>query len=267
MPMVSVGNVNLHFQEWGSGEPLLLVHGLGANSDLWVKQVPAFSSRYRMIAVDLRGFGRSDRPTAPESYTVAVLAEDIAGLARALGITTLHYLGTSMGGFIGQALALAEPALCRSLILCHTGCRMSIPQDIMAARLKALRELSMAEYSRMVAAQALAPNPDPALVERLAHVIGQNDKRTYTQVLTEGLRDFDVTERIGTIQVPTLVVVGEFDRVIPPEEGHEVARRIPGAQLVTINGTGHISYLERPEAFNEVVVRFLDSVAQGGKAQ
>ena len=267
MPMIRVGKINLYFQEWGTGEPLMLVHGLGANSDLLVKQVPAFSSRYRMIAVDLRGFGRSDRPTAPGSYTVAVLAEDVAGLARALGITTVYYLGTSMGGFIGQALALAEPTLCRSLILCHTGCRMSIPQDIMEARLKALRELSMEEYSRVVAAQALAPNPNPALVERMVQVLARNDKRTYTQVLTEGLRDFDVTERIGTIQAPTLVIVGEYDRVIPPEEGYEVARRIPGAQLVAISGTGHVSYVERPDAFNEAVLRFLDSVDQGSRTQ
>ncbi len=263
MPVIRVGKVGIYVQEWGAGEPLMMVHGLGMSSDLWVHQVPAFSERYHIIAVDLRGFGRSDRPTDPGAYAVEVLAGDIASVAHELGITNMHYLGTSMGGFIGQALALAEPRLCRSLVLCHTGCRMSIPQDILETRIKALREMSMGEYGRIVATQALAPEPDPALFEWVVQKVARNDKRTYTQVLTEGLANFDVTDRIGTIQAPTLVIVGDCDRVIPPDEGREVARRIPGAQLITLSGAGHLSYAERPDAFNEVVLRFLNSVDQG----
>ena len=97
-----------------------------------------------MIAVDLRGFGKSDRPTEPGSYAVEVLARDLV-------ISSMHFLGTSMGGFIGQALAFAEPALCRSLILCHTATRMSIPEDVLQERVQALQKMSMEEYGRVVA--------------------------------------------------------------------------------------------------------------------
>ena len=260
MPIIKAGDVGINVQKWGAGEPLMLVHGLGMDSDLWANQVPALSPHYRLIGVDLRGFGKSDRPSEPGSYSVEVLAQDLANVASELGISKMHYLGTSMGGFIGQALALAEPNLCQSLILCHTSCRMSIPEDVLQERVHALQEMSMEEYGRVVATQALAPNPDMELVEWLIQKIARNDKRAYTQVLTEGLRDFDVADQIKTIDIPTLVIIGDHDRVIPPDQGREVARRIPNAQLVTMKDSGHLSYAEQLDAFNTAVQKFLADV-------
>src|SRR5438128_1036046 len=196
MPTIRVGDVALYFQTWGAGEPLMMVHGLGMSSELWRHQIPAFSRRYRMIAVDLRGFGRSDRPAEAGAYSIVRLAADVAAIARHLGIARMHYLGTSMGGFVGLELALSEPRLCRSLVLCHTSPRMSMPREILEARVKALRETSMEEYGRMVATQALAAPVDPDLFDWLVKQIAANDRRAYTQVLTEGLSGFDVTSRL-----------------------------------------------------------------------
>ncbi len=260
MPMIRVANVGIHVQEWGAGEPLMMVHGLGASGDLWINQVPTFAEHYRVIAVDLRGFGRSDRPTGPGAYGIEVLAADVAAAARALGIRNMHYLGTSMGGFVGQMLALAEPTLCRSLVLCHTAFRMSIPQDVLQARVEMLRRAPMAEYARVVASQALAPAAAPALFDWIAQMIAQNDQRAYTQVLTESLQAFDVSDRVAQIRLPTLVIVGALDRVIPLEEGYELARRISGAEVVTLKRSGHIGYAEEPEQFNASVLRFLRRV-------
>ena len=261
MPVVRAGSVNISYQEWGEGDPLLLVHGLGMSSDLWIYQTPVLSKRYRMIAVDLRGFGRSDKPSDPGSYDVKVLAADVAAVAKQLGVSAIHFLGSSMGGFVAQELALAEPALFRSLILCHTGCRMSMPPDILESRVKLLRETAMGAYGQMVAKQTFAPGVSQKLADWMVGLIAKNDQRAYTQVLTEGLNGFEACDRIGAIRTPTLVIIGELDRVIPPEEGRELARRIPGAQLVEIAGVGHISYGERPDEFNDAVLRFLDRVS------
>ena len=235
----------------------MIAHGLGMSSELWVRQIGPFSRGHRVIAVDLRGFGQSDRPTAPGAYAVERFAEDLFGLAHELGVPRMHFLGTSMGGFVGQALALLAPELLSSLILCHTACSMSIPADILEARVAALRTSSMEEYGRMVASQALAPAADPALADWLASLVARNDREAYTRVLVEGLSHFDLADRVHTIRIPTLVVIGELDRIIPPDGGRELARLIRDAELVELRAVGHLGYAEQPEAFNEVVLGFL----------
>jgi pimeloyl-ACP methyl ester carboxylesterase len=259
-----VSRIELYYETAGSGQPFVCLHGLGMSSALWLHQHPALSSRYRLVLPDLRGFGRSPRPRETGAYAMRVHAADVIRLIRTLGDVPVHLLGTSMGGFIAQEVALEAPELCRSLILCHTGCRMSIPDDVLAVRLRALREQPMSAYGALVAEQALAPEPSAALRQWLIDLVARNDREAYTQVLVEGLSRFDASDRVSQISLPTLVVVGELDRVIPPEEGRELAGRIPGARLATIAGTGHLSYAERPNAFNEVVLEFLSALDAGG---
>ena len=110
-------------EEEGAGTPLLLIHGLGMSSALWRNQVPVFAQHSRTVAVDLRGFGRSSKPGHPGAYAIDVLAEDMVAVMQRLGLAGCHVLGTSMGGFVAQAIAIAHPELCRSLILCHTNAR------------------------------------------------------------------------------------------------------------------------------------------------
>lgn len=257
MATVRAGDAEINVSQWGEGPPLLMLHGLGGDGRLWREQVVPLGEYYRLTAVDLRGFGGSDKPRDPDAYGIPALTRDVAGVADALGLGPVHVLGTSMGGFIAQTLALSRPELCRSLVLCHTAARMSIPADILAARVEALGRLSMREYAQMLAAQALAPGSVERLEGEIVEVIAGNDKWVYTQVLTEALAAFDLGERVADIAVPTLVLVGESDRVIPPQHGRGLAERIPRAQLVTIRDSGHLSYLEQPAAFNRAVLDFL----------
>ena len=118
--IVDTGQARIFVREEGAGEPLLLIHGLGMSSALWVHQIPELARHFRVIAVDLRGFGESSKPDYPGAYTIETLADDIAAVIDELGIAGCHCLGTSMGGFVAQALALAHPARCGSLLLCHT---------------------------------------------------------------------------------------------------------------------------------------------------
>ncbi len=261
---VRVGELRLAVREWGSGEPLLMLHGLGMSSTLWRAQVAALSPRYRMIAPDLRGFGQSDRPDAPGSYDLARYVSDIAGLADALGVRRAHCLGASMGGCIAQGLAVARPDLCASLVLTNTSQRIRIPEDVLASRLKALESIPMIEYGRLVASQAIAASAPAELKAWVIEQIGLNDRHAYTQVLAEGFKTFDTSAVIGRIAVPTLVVVGSEDRVLPPEQGAALAASIAGAQLETVPDTGHLSYAERPEIFNRLVLEFLASAPLAG---
>ncbi len=255
--IIDAGRARIFVREQGAGEPLLLVHGLGMSSELWVHQMPAFAERFRTIAVDLRGFGQSSKPDYAGAYTIETLAEDMAAVITSLGIAGCHFLGTSMGGFVGQALALAHPGLCASLVLCHTAPRMSIPADILAARVAALARMPLEEYAEIVIEQALSPNAGPELRRWVADMIARNDKRAYTQVLTEGLKDFDASDRLGEISQRTLVITGELDQVLPPQGGREIAKRMANARHIEIPAVGHLGYAENPAVFNDAVISFL----------
>ncbi len=248
--------IGIWVETWGEGAPLVLLHGLGMSGRLWRFQRDVFGARYRTVAVDLRGFGRSDKPSAAGAYAIPEFAADVAAVIRSVAGGPAHVLGSSMGGFTALTLALTEPALCRSLVLCHTGARMSIPDDVLAARVDALERMSMEEYGRLVASQAFEVQT-PELVEWMVGLVATNDRPAYTQVLTEGLRSFDVTDRVPEIRIPSLVIVGEADRVIPPAEGRALAARLPHAELVALPGVGHIGYAERPAEFNAAVLDFL----------
>ena len=257
MPKIEVGGIAINVRQWGRGDPLVLIHGLGMSSDLWWHQVRPFSDQYHVVAIDLRGFGRSDRPRGPNLYSVDNFTADIASVIRCLDLAPVHVLGTSMGGYCAIALGLSAPELCRSLSLCHTGCRSSIADDVLAARTTALKSQSMDEYATLVAAQALAQPADPIVTEWLQERVASNDQEIYAQVLTEGLRSFDAANEITSIRLPTLALIGQHDRIIEPKRGRELAERIPDSTLVEIAGVGHLSYIEKPDAFNRSILEFL----------
>jgi 3-oxoadipate enol-lactonase len=266
MALMQIGHVEINVRQWGRGEPLVLVHGLGANAGLWIHQVRPFSERYRVIALDLRGFGRSSKPPDAKDYSIDLMTDDVIGVCRALDLPAIHFLGSSMGGFIGQTIALEAPELVRSVMLCHTGAELGIPPDVMAERLQALNQISMDEYAGLVASQALAQPPDPIVDEWLREMIAGNAREPYVHVLAGALASFDMTERVHAIRCPAIVVAGSDDRVIPPEKGKALSERIEGCEYHLIDGVGHIGYAEKPDAFNRIILEFLSRQHQAGEA-
>jgi pimeloyl-ACP methyl ester carboxylesterase len=277
MPIAHVNEVDLYFEEEGSGEPLLLIMGLAADSLAWVFQRPAFAQRYRTIVFDNRGVGRSSKPPGP--YTTAQMARDTKGLLDALGISRAHVLGVSMGGMIAQELALQFPESVRSLVL---ACTYAAPDAGVLATRDALVtqlggrvapdgtiEVDLSRLDPLQFFQTLMPlvfNPDflarelPRLMELFASslqygfspqgILGQ-----VAAVLTHNTED-----RLAQIRVPTLVLTGDADRLVPPAYSERLAALIPGAKLVKIPGGSHAFNLEQPEAFNRAVLEFLASV-------
>ncbi len=257
MTVMQIGDVEINVRQWGRGETVFLVHGLGTNSSLWFNQVPVLSQHYHVVAIDLRGFGRSSKPHRSDAYSIDQMADDVIEVCAALNLSSIHYLGVSMGGFIGQAVALKAPDLCRSLILGQTACEFGIPADILEARLTALDSTSMDDYAQLVADQALAQPPEPIVEEWLCNMIADNDREAYKYVLAGALAAFDLTDRVGSIEQPTLIISGSEDRVIPPEKGADLHQRMRDSEFVLIDGIGHIGYAEKPAEFNQHVTAFL----------
>lgn len=219
---------------------MFLVHGLGTSSHLWINQIGVLAAHYHVIAIDLRGFGRSSKPRARAAYSIELMADDVIDVCRALQLRQIHYLGVSMGGFIGQAVALKAPRLCRSLILAQTAAEFGIPAEVLTARLA-----------------ALAQPPDPIVDEWLRELIANNDREAYKDVLAGALAEFNLVNKVGTTNCPTLVIPADDDRVIPPAKGLALGQMIPGARHANIAGAGHISYAEQPAEFNRIVLEFL----------
>lgn len=262
MPKVRVGDISMHYVEAGGGEPLVLIMGFGGDHLAWGFQLRAFAERYRVIAFDNRGVGQTDTPDSP--YTTRMMATDTAGLMDALGIARAHVLGVSMGGMIAQELALGHPARVRTLQL-H--CTFGRPDGYTRARgevWQALRtSLTREAALRAIALWLFAPQTYNERPEFVATLLDNALANPFPQSVTgfiqqrRAVEAHDALDRLGAIGCPTLVAVGEEDLLVPPRFSRELASRIPGAELRTVPGAGHVFFWEQPDAFNALCLDFL----------
>lgn len=278
MSTVTVGDVELYYEEHGKGDPLLLIMGLAADSMAWMFQLPAFAERYRTIVFDNRGVGRSAKPPGP--YTIQAMADDTAGLLKAIGVERAHVVGVSMGGMIAQELALRHPERVRGLVLACTF--PEADEDVRRNRETSLTQLggsigrdgvatlNLAAVDPMMLFQTLLPAVfSPAFIQnQLASLMqlfggalqwGFSVEAIMAQV--EAVMSHNSTERLRDIKAPTLVITGDADLLIPPANSDVIAGSIPGARLVKIPDGTHGFNFETPELFNREVLSFLSTVA------
>src|SRR5918998_6280780 len=228
MPTASVRGFELYYGEHGGGEPLVLVPGFGAGLWIWYRQVPAFAERFRTIVFDPRGVARSPAPDAP--FTMRDLADDLAALLEELKVERAHVLGASFGGFVAQEFALAHPERTRSLILCCTsfgGARHRPPSAETLAAIASTKGLNTEERVRENWALAFSPRfaaAHPAEVERVIGLRAENSvpEQLYLRQLQAAVA-FDAAARVGGISVPTLVITGDDDRIVPHENSVNLA--------------------------------------------
>lgn len=271
MPYIESDGTKIYWEEQGEGEPLLLIMGLGSASDLWYRLVPTLSARYRTILFDNRGVGRSDAP--PEPYSITAMATDATIVLDAAGVESAHVLGFSMGGFIAQELALRHPGRVRSLILTGTACggRESVRSAPEVIRVLEARAVKTPEEAFWM----LAPyNYDSStsrirLKEDLAVRLRTSLTRKGYMAQLQGIMSWAGSHsRLRSLDVPTLVIHGENDQLIPPENGRILARVIPNAKLVMLPGAGHRFMTDQPEAAGEAILSFLDDAElHTGRAQ
>ena len=250
----------LYWTEYGTGEPLLLIMGLGATHVWWHRLTPILASRFRTILFDNRGVGESDMPPGP--YDMATLADDAMAVLDAAKVDTAHVFGASMGGMIAQEVVLRHPQRVRSLILGCTACggRDVVPaarevREMLTARGNLTREESA---RNMVPYTFDAGTPRERIDEDIAVRLAANVPNDGYFAQLEAIRSWTGTlSRLPAITTPTLVIHGETDALVPPENGRIIARAIPNAQLVMLPHASHIFYTDQLEASADAILSFL----------
>lgn len=238
----------MFYLERGSGLPVLALHGAGATGRQWGYQLRDLRGQSRIIAPDLAGHGRSGG-LPPGS--IADASTQLMALLDRLGVERAVVMGHSMGGAIAQWLALYTPQRVRGLILVGTGARLPIAAELVAAI-----EHDWPSAAMLITRQAYAPGTEPMLITRLATELALAPAGL---VLADyrACAQHDLTTQLQRIAVPTLIVVGEHDRLTPPYLSSELQAAIPDSQLAVVPAAGHMVMLEKPDAFNEEVRRWL----------
>jgi pimeloyl-ACP methyl ester carboxylesterase len=262
MPFVENLGARIHWDEEGSGAPLLLIMGLGWSSHAWHRSRPVLSEKYRTIALDNRGVGRSEAPPGP--YSIAQMAADAAAVLNAARVNTAHIFGVSMGGMIAQEFALQYPNKVRSLIL---GCTAAGGPQAVRAEQEVLQVLMTRGQDPDQFAKAICPfiYDDGTSPERIEEDTAVRRKwypsaDAYFAQL-QAVMAWEAYSRIGQISAPTLVIHGENDRLVPPENARLISARIPGAKLVMLPKASHIFATDQPHAAHAAILEFLDSQA------
>jgi 3-oxoadipate enol-lactonase len=258
VPLISLGEIDLHYEERGAGRPLLLVPGIPAIASDWAPLAGRLDGSRRVIAYDNRGSGASSVTPAP--YTTAQLAADAVALLDALGIERADVFGMSLGGMIAQELALGWPERVDRLVLgcTHCGTAHAARPDREAGRAFAMETDDWGERMRALAPFAFADGVGPELlgpfVEKKAGDV--QDPEGYQGQIAAAL-SHDAYDRLPEIGQPTLILTGDGDRVIPAASSDVLHERIPGSRLEVIAGAGHLFFLERPEATVRLLEEFL----------
>lgn len=256
----AVGDTKIWFEQRGVGPDVVLIAGLSDPVEAWEPQLASLSDRYRVTAFDNRGAGRS--PMIPEGFTVAEMADDTAGLMRALGIDQAHVAGFSGGSATAQELALGHPELVTSIVLQSTWGRWDAHARAAMAAWRWLPAAAPDERSALEAFLLWIYTPraheegmvDAVIEEALAFSHPQPTEAFLRQLDTWS--EHDALDRLHEIDVPTLVLAGELDLITRPELGRQVADRIPGAQFLVLAGEAHQPFQERPDDWNAIVHEF-----------
>src|SRR5262245_29988970 len=265
MPLLHLGSHTAWYDEHGSGQPLLLIPGLGASRFAWWKQIDPLSRRYRVISFDNRDAGDSGHATEP--YSIGELAEDAAQTLAALNLGPTHVMGWSMGTFIAQELTIRHPDLVNRLILVAGtagGPAQERPAPEIAAMLRRIESEPI--ETRVRRTYPLLAGPDymrqhPEDLDRI--VWSQSEKPMsfvcYQRQLGAVMSWHGVAHRLCRVPAPTRVIPGHLEPVIPYPNGQFIAGQIPGAVLSTYAGVGHLPPIEAADRFNSEVQDFLST--------
>lgn len=257
--VITANGVELYYESWGAGPPVVLIEGLGVATWSWERQVPALAQHFRTIVYDNRGVGKSGKPAGP--YTIGQMADDLAALLDALKLERAHVIGASMGGMIAQEFALRYPARVARLVLVSTtaGGPTHVPMSAetlgrfltpAAPGREGIRErlrlavtdsfLATSYAERMIDLRLADPQPLAAFQAQSAAGVVFNRSGT-----------------VSEIRVPTLIVHGSDDVLVPVANARYLADRIPQSRLLVYDGLGHQFFVESAERFNRDIIEFL----------
>ncbi|MCV4342209.1 alpha/beta fold hydrolase [Pseudomonas capsici] len=250
---------SLHYEEYGQGEPVLLLHGLGSSCQDWEYQIPALAEHYRVIVMDARGHGRSDKPR--ERYSIKGFSADVEALIEHLHLGPVHIVGLSMGGMIGFQIAADQPGLLKSLCIVNSAPQVKVRSfgDLrqLIKRWTLARVVSMNTLGHALG-KLLFPRPEQAeLRQKMAERWSRNDKRAYLASF-DAIVGWGVEKKLSRITCPTLIISADRDYT-PVALKEAYVRELPNARLVVIENSRHATPLDQPEQFNRTVLEFIAS--------
>jgi 3-oxoadipate enol-lactonase len=261
---IRVNDIDVHYTLEGPAErpSVTMSHSLATDLSMWDPQAAALAKRYRVLRYDTRGHGGTDAPAG--AYSLNQLAEDARGLLQALGIARTHWVGLSMGGMIGQTLALSMPGVLQSLTLCDTSSRVPAEakplwdERIAVAETKGMDPHVEPTIARWFTPKFVESRPD--VIKPVREMIRRTNPRGYAGCC-HAIRALDLTDRLGAITLPTLIIVGAQDVGTPVAASQAMHERIRGSELVILDPASHLSNLEQPEPFTHALESFLGRVA------
>ena len=255
---VRANGIDIHYAISGSGPWVTLSHSLFCDGSMWDPQMAALEARFTVLRFDTRGHGKTDAPDG--AYTLEQMADDALGLLDALQVERTHFVGLSMGGMIGQHLALKAPRRIDRLVLADTVCRFPPearalwPGRIRIAEAQGTAALAESTLARWFTASYRATHPE--VMARIAALIGATPVAGFVGC-AQAIPRMDTLARLPGLNRPTLVIVGEQDIGTPPAMSQEIAAAIPGARLEIIAEASHLSNIEQAEIFNRLLLEFL----------
>jgi pimeloyl-ACP methyl ester carboxylesterase len=252
--------IHIFYELHGQGEPLVLISGMGSDHAFWQFSLPVLAAHYQVLVFDTRGCGQTDAPQA--AYSMPQLADDLAGLLDAVGWSSAHVLGFSMGGSIALSFALRYPGRVRRLVLAASFAGLNPQTRLFLDALLAVYEAG-ASHRHMfgllapwLASAAFLAHPENAAALQF------DDNQPYPQPMYAwrnqylAQRPFEVLGQLPQLQAPALVLAGQHDRLAHAEDAALLARHIPQAQLLVL-AAGHLLNYEQPAQFHEAVLTFL----------
>jgi pimeloyl-ACP methyl ester carboxylesterase len=262
MPYAHANGIRIYYEIHGQGEPLVMVHGLGAACNLWSGLLPALAEHFQAVVFDNRGIGRTDAPEYP--YTIPMMAADTIGLMDVLEIESAHLFGFSMGGWIVQQIALDHPDRVRGLVLGSTSYSPQVvPEEIIQDIFRAPAlppEEGLPILMRCFFAQkTIDERPDVIDEWKIRREEFPQSEASAQNQGAAGF-SFNSLSSLNQITSPTLVIGGRDDRCFPMATLKEMADAIPGAELVFLDDAGHSLFAEQPELGCQHIVRFLSSL-------
>ncbi len=262
MPRVSLDSTNLNYELDGNGSPVVFINGLTMDVNGWYFQVQEFSKKHKVLRYDCRGQGKSDKPDMEYSHTMH--AEDLKNLLNRLDIQKTHLVGLSNGGMIAQHFALNFPEKVGALVLVDTCSYIDILlHSIITLWIKAT-QIGGSEFRYEVSIPFIFSEDfirkNKETLEQMKKISSEINPPNAVINLATGCLTHNTNDRLSEITAPTLIIVGEEDILIPMKYSRLLNEGIKGSRLVTIDGSGHVPSIEKPEEFNRVVLNFLREI-------
>lgn len=266
MPTTIIDSQTIYYDEYGCGDPIILIPGLGANRLSWTKQILPLSKKYHVINIDNRDAGNSGQCSG--SYDMNDMTNDIAGLIENLQLKPVCVIGISMGSYIAQHLALEYPQYVKKMVLVSSsagGATHVYPKPEIFSLLNQNPDDDVQTRTRRLFTLITGPGFAETHHEEIEFIVGNALKlpmshEAYMRQLaaakthnTGGTR-----EQLFKVKVPTLVIHGENDPIMPFPNGQILSKEIPGAQFLPLEGVGHLPHIERTDIFNRAVLKFLE---------